>query len=107
MSKEQKSCSCGEHTEHHNCTEDCGCGGHHGDETVDVLLLTMEDGSEIECYVLGVFDVEDKDYMVLMQKDDDELLVYQYIQNDDGLELLTVDDEEILEKIAQAFKDNS
>ena len=44
------------------------------EEELDTIVLTLEDGGEIECGILGVFEVEgyDSDYIALVSEDDNE-----------------------------------
>ncbi|MFR2370699.1 MAG: hypothetical protein ACLS8T_23885 [Anaerobutyricum sp.] len=49
------------------------------DEELDTIVLTLEDGGEIE-WNLGVFEVEgyDSDYIALVSEDDNEIMIYKY-----------------------------
>ena len=42
------------------------------EEELDTIVLTLEDGGEIECGILGVFEVEgyDSDYICLLYTSD-------------------------------------
>ena len=48
-------CGCG-HDHEHEHGEDCGCGEH------ATMMLQLDDGSELKCTVLGIFDVEERVY---------------------------------------------
>ncbi len=57
------------------------------DENDDDVMVTIEldDGSELDCEILTIFDVDDQDYIVLMPVDetgeplnDTEVLIYRY-----------------------------
>ena len=59
-----------------NC--DCGCNGHDHDDSIKTITLTLDDGTEMECEVLGNFNLEGTDYIVLSPDGDDEVLIYRY-----------------------------
>lgn len=47
-----------------NCMAgDCGCG-----DEADYLTLEFDDGQEVECEIMGVFDLDGKEYIALIQK---------------------------------------
>ena len=95
----------------------CGCGENHSHnekcrgeepEVVDTLVLTLDDDTEIECEILGVFDVEDKSYIALLPLDeeDSEVLLYEYIElNDQEIDLKLIEDDEEFDKVSKAFED--
>ncbi len=93
--------------------ENCGCGHDHDhehehDNMENFITLTMDDGTEVDCYIFGSFDFEGKEYIVLQTEEDDnegELLIYEYIENDDGtLDLLVEEDDEKFKKICDEFE---
>lgn len=76
----------------------------HDHEDMDIIYLTLEDDSELECEVIGIFEVEDKSYIALIPIGDEEVLLYGYkeLENDE-FELLSIDDEEEFELVSEAF----
>lgn len=98
---------------------ECGCGvdcedSHkHDAEDIefvdmdddDIMYLTLDDDTELECNVLGIFEVEDTEYIALLPKDSDEVLLYQYVELEDEEEfdLLAIEDEEEFESVSEAF----
>ena len=95
--------------------KNCGCGcGHDHDhdmeelnEELDTITLTLDDDTELQCSILGVFDVEgieDKEYIALLPEDDETVLIYQYneLENDE-IELLTIEDDDEFDKVSAAF----
>ena len=77
----------------------CGCGHDHDhdieEQELETMTLTLEDDTEIQCAVLGVFDVEGiegKEYIALLPEDDETVLIYEYkeLENDE-IELLTIE----------------
>lgn len=88
---------------------ECGCGVECEDELeseVDegVIHLTLEDGTEIDALVLGFFEVEDKEYVALLPEEDEDVLVYEFIElEDDAFELKYIDDQEEFDAVSEAF----
>lgn len=93
--------------EKEHCGE-CGCGSDHShddyDEEDDIMYLTLDDDTELECNVLGIFEVEDKEYIALLPIDEDEVIIYQYVELEgEDFELLSIEEEEEFETVSQAF----
>ena len=89
----------------------CGCGHDHDhdieEQELETMTLTLEDDTEIQCAVLGVFDVEGiegKEYIALLPEDDETVLIYEYkeLENDE-IELLTIEDDAEIDKVSEAF----
>ena len=59
MTEEKDKC-CQEH-EH-----DCDCGCH---EEADYITLQFDDGEDVECEILGLFDYEGAEYIALLPED--------------------------------------
>ncbi|MDF2541264.1 MAG: hypothetical protein K0S47_982 [Herbinix sp.] len=94
-------------SKHNHDGHDCGCGHDH-DHEHDTITLSLDDGTELNCIVLDIFPVEDKDYIALLPEDaegeDSEVFLYRYIQEDDGEpQLLNIDDDDEFEAVADAF----
>lgn len=77
------------------------------------VSLTLEDGSEVECSIITILEVEGKDYIALlpMVDEDDEkyglvwFYGYEENENDPNEEpkLSFIDNDDLYEKIADAF----
>ena len=69
------------------------------------LTLEFEDGKEIECEIMGVFDVEGKEYIALIPNDGSEdIYLYGYREmNEDEFEMLDIEDDAEFEKVAAEF----
>ena len=89
----------------------CGCGHDHDhdieEQELETMTLTLEDDTEIQCALLGVFDVEGiegKEYIALLPEDDETVLIYEYkeLENDE-IELLTIEDDAEFDKVSEAF----
>lgn len=99
---EDEDCDCG-HDYEDGC--DCGCGC--GDHEEEIMTITLEDGTEIDCAIIAIFPVEEKDYIALLPLDDNEeegeVFLYEFIENEDGIELLSIESDEDYELVAKAF----
>lgn len=88
---------------------ECGCGcGHnheHDDEEMETMFLTLDDDTEIECGVLGVFPVDGKEYIALLPLEDETVLIYEYKEVGEEIELEAIESDEDFEKISNAFYD--
>ena len=75
--------------------------------------LELEDGTNVNCAVITILTVEDKDYIVLLplnekgENEDGEVWFYGYSENPDDPneepELLYIADDEEYDKVADAF----
>ena len=90
----------GEHNK--DCT--CGCN-----EEVTVTL-TLDNDEVIECAVLTIYSVDDKEYIALLPLDessDDEegdVYIYRYVETEDGEPTLeNIEDDDEYEAAADAF----
>ena len=73
------------------------------------VTLTMDDGSEVECVVLTIFEAGERDYIALLPMDsphaaEGEVYLYRYSEPQEGEPVLDniVDDEEY-EIVEDAF----
>lgn len=93
---------------------DCECEGHdhkhqheheneHEHEEVEMIQLTLDDDTVLDCYVLGVFEVEETEYMALLPEDDERVLLYKYKQKDKEVELKTIEDDEEFNIVSEAY----
>jgi uncharacterized protein YrzB (UPF0473 family) len=91
-----------EHTHDHNC--DCGCN-----EEVTVTL-TLDNDEVIECAVLTIYSVDDKEYIALLPLDEEgdneegDVFIYRYVETADGEPTLeNIEDDDEYEAAADAF----
>jgi uncharacterized protein YrzB (UPF0473 family) len=80
------------------------------EEDGEPMFVTLEydDGTEVETEVMGVFEVEGKEYIALIPddgSDDVYLYGYQEIGGEDGeeFELIDIEDEAEFDKVVEAF----
>lgn len=75
--------------------------------------LELDDGTVVECAIITIFTVNEKDYIALLPivEEDDEMYgdvwFYEYFENMDNPneepELKYIDDDEVYEAVADAF----
>lgn len=91
------------HDEHCNHDHNHDHDHDHEHEDMDVIYLTLDDDTELECAVLGIFEVEDKEYIALLPIDDEEVLLYEYKElEDEEFDLLPIEEEDF-ELVSEAF----
>lgn len=73
------------------------------------VTLNMDDGSEVECVVLTIFEAGGRDYIALLPMDsgeaeEGEVYLYRYYEPEDGEPSLdNIEDNEEYEIVADAF----
>ena len=80
----------------------CGCGCGH-EEELETMFLTLDDDTEIECAILGVFDVDDNEYIALLPLDEENVLIYRYKELDEEIELGLIESDEEFERVSAEF----
>lgn len=95
-------------------SEKCGCGCGHDHELeedvmdLETMFLTLDDDTEMECGILGVFEVEGlegKEYIALLPLEDETVLLYEYKEVGDEIELNVIEDDDEFDKVSNAFYD--
>ena len=74
----------------------------------DLITLTLEDDSELQCATLGTFKAGEYEYIVLqpVAEADGEVLVFRFAEDADGNPLLDeVDSEEEYQTVSVAFEE--
>lgn len=74
-------------------------------EEADFITLEFEDGVEVECEIMGVFDYDGKEYIALIPNDDtDDVYIYGYKEvGEDEFELVDIEDDGEFEKVVAEF----
>lgn len=80
----------------HDHNEECDCEN-------DTLLITLDDDTEVECNVIGIFEVNDKEYIALLPIDDETVLLYNYEETEDNVELTSIEDDNEFKSVTDAF----
>ena len=83
-----------------------------GEELDNIIVLNDEDGNEVEFEFLDLIEYDGESYVVLLPNDDGEeeageVLILKLEDNDseDEESYVSVEDEEILNKVFEIFKD--
>ncbi len=84
----------------HGHDHDCGCDHDHDLQTLRIIL---DDDTEAECNVLGIFEMNDKEYIALVPQDDETVLLYEYSENEEGIELKNIENDDEFEAVSEAF----
>lgn len=79
---------------------------HDDEEDADFLTLEFDDGEEIECEIMGIFEVDGTEYIALIPSDGtDDVYIYGYKESgDDEFELIDIEDDAEFEKVAKEFE---
>ena len=73
------------------------------------VILTLDDGTDLECVVLTIFEAADKEYIALLPLDgneaeDGEVYLYRYTEDADGNpDIQNIESDEEYEIVADAF----
>ena len=85
----------------------CGCGHDHDhdhDHHVHTLTLELENGEELVCPIIEIFEVEGKEYIALLHPEEEIAMLYGFIDEEDGsVELTEIKSDEEYDKIAEVF----
>lgn len=104
LEEEKSGCGCnGHHDEDHECgcgDNGCGCG----DEEYEKMNIELDDGTSLSCFVLGVFGVEDKEYIALLPEGEENVLLYGYEEDGEEIELLNIEDDSEFEMVSEVFE---
>ena len=81
--------------------DECICD----EEEPDYLTLEFDNGEELECEIMGVFDFEGKEYIALLPEDgSDDVYIYGYKEiGDDEFELIDIEDDEEFNRVVAEF----
>ena len=76
----------------------------------DILVtLELDDGSELECQILTIFEADEQDYIALVpvdeaDQDECEVIFYRYFEDEDGTPSLeNIDDDDEFEMVTDCF----
>ena len=72
------------------------------------VTLTLDDGTELECVVLTIFEAADKEYLALLPLDgneaeDGEVYLYRYTEINGTPDIQNIESDEEYEIVADAF----
>ena len=77
----------------------------------DILVtLELDDGSELECQILTIFEVDEQDYIALVPAEENEdeeeceVIFYRYFEDEEGNPSLeNIEDDDEFERITDRF----
>lgn len=80
-----------------------------GEQNESSIILTDEDGKEVEFEFVDSFDFEDNTYYVLIPTEDnkdEEYVILRLEKDENGEDILsTIDDDEEFDRVADYFED--
>lgn len=94
----------------HDCGCGCGCGHDHNHDEAVTVTLTLDNDKVIECAVLTIYEVDEKEYIALLPIDEDgesedgDVFIYRYVETEEGEPTLeNIEDDDEYEAAADAF----
>ena len=73
-------------------------------EVNNKITLDYEDGSSVECEIVGGFEVESKEYIALFDEESEDIILYRYIEVDgENFELEDIPEEEF-DAVSEVFE---
>lgn len=72
----------------------------------DIITLEFDDGVDLECEIMGIFDYDGNEYIALIPLDDsDDVYIYGYREvGEDAFEIVDILDDELFEKVVGEFE---
>lgn len=78
----------------------CDCGHDHHDS----IKLEFDDGEELDCPILELFEIEGQEYIALLHPVEETALLYRFEDNGDGtIDLTSIEDDEEYELVSETF----
>lgn len=70
----------------------------------NIITLLDDDGNEIECEVIDMFEFEEKEYAVLLPTDEEDPYILRIDKDEDGNELFAmIEDDNEFDKVSEAY----
>lgn len=94
----------------HEHDEACGCGHDHDHDHEHeefVLTLTDENGQDVEMVLVETFDVSEKVYALLLERNNPEAdgIILRLEEEDDKMVLYNIEDEEEWRLVEEAYNE--
>lgn len=86
----------------HNCG--CGCNHSHSHDEMQTITITLEDDTELECGIIGHFNVNEIDYIALLPEAFDEVLIYRYTETEDFVDIENIESDEEFLMVSEVFQ---
>ncbi len=92
-----------------NKNETCGCGcGHdheHEHEELETIILEFDEGKKAECEIIGVFEHDGREYMGLIDEED-QVYIFRYTEiSEEDFDLSDIEDEAEFNAAAKTLQD--
>ena len=69
----------------------------------EILTLEFDDGESFECGIMGIFDLDDKQYIALEAfAETNDVYLYEYVPTDEDFELVDIPEEDF-DRVAAEF----
>ena len=77
------------------------------EEEAEFITLEFEDGTEVEAEIMGIFEVDGKEYIALIPDDDsDDVYLYGYNEvSEEEFELIDIEDDDEFDKVVKVFEE--
>ena len=77
------------------------------EEEAEFITLEFDDGTEVEAEIMGIFDVDGKEYIALIPDDDsDDVYLYGYKElSEEEFELIDIEDDDEFDKVVKVFEE--
>lgn len=70
----------------------------------NMITLLDDEGNEVECEVIDMFEYDENEYVVLLPVDEEDPYILRVDKDDEGNEIFAViEDDEEFEKVAEAY----
>lgn len=92
-------------------SEDVNNNINEGEELDNIVVLNDEDGNEVEFEFLDLIEYEGEEYVVLLPTDEEDetgevlILKLEDTESEDEESYVSVEDEEVLNKVFEIFKE--
>ena len=73
------------------------------EEVIRTLMLEYEDGSEVECMIRAILEIEGKMYVALLPMGEEEYQVFGFVEHGEEVEILNIEDDDEYERVIEAF----
>ena len=76
------------------------------EDEAEYITLEFEDGMEVEAEIMGIFEVDGKEYIALIPDDDsDDVYLYGYKEvSDEEFELIDIEDDAEFDTVVKEFE---
>ncbi len=73
-------------------------------EEPQTLKLTLDDGNEMECVIIDLFDIDEQTYIALLHPVEETALLYRFKELSEGsIDLTNIESDEEFEKVSDAL----